>query len=354
MKGSYMRRIRIGKKFIGENEPCFIIAEAGANHDSMVERGKKLVEKAVESGVDAIKFQTYTADKLTTKAAPKYWKDDKPNETQYEVFQKLDKLTEGEWKELINYCKKLGIIFLSTPFDEESSDFLEDLGIPAFKIASADITHLPLLKHVAEKRLPMIISTGMADLDEIKEAVKTIKSSGNEDIILLHCVISYPAEIGDVNLRIIRTLQKAFPDIPIGFSDHTIGTIIPLVAVSLGAKVIEKHFTIDKKLSGSPDHRLSVNPEELREMTQKIRIVEKALGSPIKRLIESEKEGIKFARRSVVSNVSITKGTKISRSMLSVKRPGTGIPPKYIDKVVGKVAKRNIDKDEVLNWHDLE
>jgi N-acetylneuraminate synthase/N,N'-diacetyllegionaminate synthase len=349
-----MRRIRIGKKFIGKNDPCFVIAEAGANHDSMVERGKELIKKAAESGADAIKFQTYIADRLVTRTAPKYWKDDKPKETQYEVFQKLDKLTEGDWKELVSYCKKLDMIFLSTPFDEKSSDFLEKLGVPAFKIASADITHLPLLKHIAEKGLPMLISTGMANMNEIKDAIKTIKTTGNEDIILLHCVISYPTVVEDANLRIISTLQKTFPDIPVGFSDHTLGIIIPTAAVSIGARVIEKHFTIDKKLLDSPDHRLSVDPDELKEMTKNIRIVEKALGSPVKRLIESEKEGLKFARRSVVSNAPILKGVKISRSMLSIKRPGYGIQPKYIDKVIGKIAKRDIDADEVLKWDDLK
>jgi len=349
-----MKKIKIGNKFVGINEPCFIIAEAGANHDSILERGKELIRKAVEGGADAIKFQTYVAGKLTTKTAPKYWKDDKPKETQYQVFDKLDKLTENDWRELIKLCNELGIIFLSTPFDEESADFLEDLGVPAFKIASADITHLPLLKHVAKKGLPMIISTGMATIDEIKEAVEVIKSTGNKNIILLHCIISYPTAPEDANLRTIKTIQTSFPDIPIGFSDHTIGISTPTAAVALGAKIIEKHFTIDKSLPGSPDHRLSVDPEDLKLMVDSIRTVEKALGSPIKRPIEAEREGLKYARRSIVADVLIPKGTEITKSMIAIKRPGTGIQPKYLNKVLGRIAKKDIEEDEVLNWDDLE
>ena len=349
-----MKKIKIGNKFIGENEPCFIVAEAGANHDSILERGKELIRKAVEGGADAIKFQTYVSGKLTTKTAQKYWKDDKPKETQYQVFNKLDKLTKNDWKELIKLCNELGIIFLSTPFDEESADFLEDLGVPAFKIASADITHLPFLKHVAKKGLPMIVSTGMATTDEIKEAVEVIKSTGNENIILLHCIISYPTAPEDANLRTIKTLQTSFPSIPIGFSDHTIGISVPTAAVALDAKMIEKHFTIDKSLPGSPDHCLSVDPEDLKLMVDSIRTVEKALGSAIKRPIEAEREGLKYARRSIVANVCIPKGTKITKRMIAIKRPGTGIQPKYINKILGRIAKGDIEEDEVLNWDDLE
>jgi len=202
--------------------------------------------------------------------------------------------------------------------------------------------------------LPMILSTGMANIYEIKDAVKTIESTKNKDIILLHCIISYPTAIKDANLHVITTLQKIFPDIPVGFSDHTIGTIIPAVAVSLGAKIIEKHYTIDKKLPENIDHKFSLDLDDLRETIENIRMVEEALGSPIKKLTESEKNGFKLSRRSLIANSPIPRGTKINRNMISIKRPGYGIQPKYIDKVIGKIAKRDINADEVLKWDDLK
>ena len=350
-----MRKIKIGNKFVGPDEPCLIVAEAGANHDGILERGKELVRGAMEAGADAIKFQHYVAGKLVTKTAPKYWKDGKPEETQYEVFNKLDKLTKDDWRELFNYAKELGIIIFSTPFDEENVDFLEELDVPAYKVAAADITHLPLIRHISEKGKPVILSVGMATIDEIRESVKTIRSAGNEEIILLHSTTSYPTEPQYADLRMIRTLQSMFPDLPIGFSDHTLGPVIPAAAVAIGAKLVEKHFTIDKSLPGSPDHRLSVDVEEMRQMVDNIRTIEKALGSEFRNgPVEAENESVKYARRSIVANVSIPKGTKITRSMLIVKRPGTGISPKFMDMIVGKVAHRNIDEDQVLTWKDLD
>lgn len=345
-----MGKIKIGNKFVGEGEPCFIVAEAGANHNGKIELAKELVRKAAESGADAIKFQTYVAGKLATKTAPKYWADNRPKESQYEVFSKLDKLTEDEWKELAEFCRKMNITFLSTPFDVESADLLDELRVPAFKIASADITYLPLIKHAAEKGKPLILSTGMATIDEIKEAVEVIKSTGNDKIILLHCTLSYPTAFKDANLRMIHTMQEEFPDIPVGLSDHTMGTIVPIAAVASGAKIIEKHYTIDKSLPDSPDHPLSVDPGELKEMIKQIRTVEEALGSPIKRPIEAEKAALKFARRSIVANVRIPEGTVITKDMITFKRPGTGISPKFFDQVVGKKAKKTIEEDEVITF----
>jgi N,N'-diacetyllegionaminate synthase len=343
-------KIKIGNRLIGENEPTFIIAEAGANHNGSLERAKELILKAAEAGADAIKFQTYVAGKLATKTAPKYWADDKPEESQHQVFSKLDKLTDDEWRKLAEFCKKANIIFLSTPFDLKSADLLDALRVPAFKIASADITCLPLIKHVAEKGKPMILSTGMATIDEIKEAVKVIESTGNDQIILLHCTLSYPTALRDANLRMMYTIQEAFPDLPVGLSDHTIGTIVPIAAVAAGAKMIEKHYTINKSLLYSPDHPLSVDPGELKEMIKQIRIVEEVLGSPIKEPVEAEKEALKFARRSVVANVRILKGALITKDMITFKRPGTGISPKFFDQVIGKKAKRTIEEDEVITF----
>lgn len=345
-----MKKIKIGNKWVGEGEPCLIVAEAGANHNGKIELAKELARKAAEAGADAIKFQTYVAGKLTTKTAPKYWVDDKPGESQYVVFKKLDKLTEDEWKELAEFCRKMNIIFLSTPFDVKSADLLDELGVPAFKIASADITCHPLIKHVAEKGKPLILSTGMATIDEIKEAVEVVESTGNNQIILLHCTLSYPTAFKDANLRMMHTMQKAFPDIPVGLSDHTMGVIVPIAAAASGAKIIEKHYTIDKSLPDSPDHPLSVDPRELKEMIKQIRTVEEALGSPIKGPIESEKAALKFARRSIVANVRIPEGTVITKNMITFKRPGTGISPKFFNQVIGKKAKRTIEEDEVITF----
>jgi N-acetylneuraminate synthase/N,N'-diacetyllegionaminate synthase len=343
-----MKKIKIGNRFVGEGEPCFIVAEAGANHNGKIDLAKELVKKAAESGADAIKFQTYVAGKLATKTAPKYWMDNRPQETQYEVFSKLDKLTEEEWRELAEFCSEKNIIFLSTPFDVKSADLLDELGVPAFKVASADITCLPLIKHIAKKRKPLILSTGMATIEEIRDAIRVIKSVGNDQIILLHCTLSYPTAFRDANLRMMCSMQETFPDIPIGLSDHTMGTVVPIAAVAMGAKLIEKHYTIDKSLPDSPDHRLSVDPKELREMIEQIRATEEALGSPVKGPIDSEKEALKFARRSIVANVKIPKGTVITREMITFKRPGTGISPKFFEQVIGKKAKRTIEEDEVI------
>lgn len=349
-----MRKIKIENKFIGEGEACFVVAEAGANHDSVLQRGKDLIDGAVSAGFDAIKFQHYKASKIVTKTAPKYWVDPNPNETQYQIFDKLDKLTKDEWKELFDYGKKCGIIIFSTPFDEENVDFLEEIGCPAYKVAAADLTHLPLIKHIAEKGKPIFLSVGMATLGEIEDAIKTIKSVGNDDIIILHSITNYPTKPEDANLKIIQKLKTVFSDYPIGFSDHTSGPVVPTAAVALGAKVIEKHFTIDKTLPESPDHRLSVDIEEGRLMVNNIRTTEKALGTDVRMgPIEAEKEAYKYARRSIVAKVAISKGMKITKDMLAIKRPGTGIPPKFFDLVIGKTAERDIAEDEVINWNDI-
>jgi len=347
-----MKKIKIGNKVIGEDEPTFIIAEAGINHNGDIELAKKLVNIAVECGVDAIKFQTFKAEKVVAKDTPKaeyQIKNTGTDESQYEMIKKLE-LSEDEFIELYNYTKKKGLTFLSTPFDFESADFLDDL-VPAFKISSTDLTNLPFLKYVAEKGKPIILSTGMGTLGEIEEAVNTIREI-NDDLILLHCITNYPASFESLNLRVIKTLREAFK-LPVGFSDHSLGIYAPIAAVTLGAVVIEKHFTLDKNLPG-PDHKASLNPEELKEMVNAIRLIEKALGDGIKKPTPEEKKIKKVARRSLVANVNIPKGTIIKREMIAIKRPGIGIEPKYLDVVVGKRARRDIKKDEVLKWGDLE
>ncbi|MBO8161754.1 MAG: N-acetylneuraminate synthase [Thermosipho sp. (in: Bacteria)] len=349
-----VKKIKIGDKRIGENESTFVITEAGVNHNGDIELAKKLVDIAVEAGADAIKFQTFKAENVVTKNAPKadyQIKNTKSNESQYDMIKKLE-LSEEEFRELYRYAKSKGIIFLSTPFDFESADFLEDLGVPAFKVSSTDLTNLPFLEYIAEKGKPIILSTGMGTLGEIEEAINTIKDVGNEDIVLLHCITSYPVKFESLNLRTIQTLKEAFK-LPVGFSDHSLGIYAPIAAVALGAVVIEKHFTLDKNLPG-PDHKASLNPEELKEMIKWIRLIEKALGDGIKRPTPKEIEIRKVARRSIVAKVDIPKGATITKNMITFKRPGTGLPPKYYKEIIGRRARRDIRADELIYWWDVE
>lgn len=349
-----MAKIKIGEKIISENSPCFTIAEAGANHEGDVEKAFHLIDAAINAGVDAIKFQTYSASKLTTKTAPKYWDDGITGETQYDVFNKLDSLSVEDWKKIFDYAHKKNIICFSTPFDEDAVELLDSLNVPAFKIASADITHIPLIKKIASKKKPIFISTGMASMNEIHDAIKTIEDEGNRDIVIMHCITSYPTKPEEANLEMIRTLKKEFPKYIIGYSDHTLGIDIGAFSIFYGSKCIEKHFTHDKTLSTSRDHRLSLNSDDFIKLIEKIKIIEISKGKPNREEFDSEKEAIKFARRSIVSQMEISEGIEISREMLSVKRPGTGIEPKYFEKIIGMKVIQNIKKDVPITWEDLE
>ena len=349
-----MAKIKIGNVMLGDDEPCFTIAEAGANHDGSLEKALKLIDAAKESNVNSIKFQTYKASKLTTKSAPKYWNDGKSNETQFDVFSKLDGLSNDNWHEIFEYAKKKDIMCFSTPFDNDSVDLLYSLDVPAFKIASADITDIPLIELIASKQLPIFISTGMASDDEIIEAVDSIKNQGNNDIVILHCITSYPTNFEDANLSMIRSLTNQFPNHVIGFSDHTLGTTAALCSTFYGSKCIEKHFTYDKKLSTSPDHRLSLDVNDFQKLVSELRISEVSGGTDRRNSFNSESEAVKYARRSLVSKIKISKGSIISESMLEIKRPGTGIPPKFFAKIIGSIVKVDIDEDTTLEWDHIE
>ncbi len=338
-------KVRIGDRLIGEGEPCFIIAEAGSNHNGSLEQAKKMIDVATEAKADAVKFQIYQAENLYSKYTPEF--SYLKGQNVYELIKNIE--TPREWlKELARYCKGKNIDFLASAFDFDAVDIL-DKHVPAFKIASFEITDLELLKYAAEKGKPMIISTGMANLGEIEDAVNAIKSVGNEDIILLHCNSLYPTPVEVVNLKVIETMRTAFK-VPAGFSDHTLGIHIPIAAVAMGTCVIEKHFTLDRTLPG-PDHSFAIEPDELKEMVNGIRDVEKARGSGIKEKsdLESEEMYIK-ARRSIHARVDIPKGSKITRDMLIIKRPGYGIKPKFIDIIVGREAKKDIKEDEWITW----
>ena len=343
--------MKLGDKHIGKGR-TYVIAEAGVNHNGSFERAKELVRKAAEAGADAIKFQTYTADELVVKGTPKFWDwdGDKKYESQYDAYKALEGFKREWYKDLIGYCKLHNIEFLSTPFSIESADFLNSLGVSAFKIASSDMSTLPFLKHIARFQKPIILSTGASDLSEVKEAVKTIEDEGNENIVILHCTLSYPTKDEDANLEIIRTLKKQFPFYPIGLSDHTLGVFPSLVAIAMGASVLEKHYTIDKTLGESADHWLSVDPQELKEIVDGARRIEKLKGSGIKAVHDAERETRKYDKRSLVTKIPIREGQVITEEMVTYKRPGTGIWPKHLKRVVGRKVRMALPADTILVW----
>jgi N,N'-diacetyllegionaminate synthase len=347
-------KVKIADRLIGEGEPCFIIAEAGVNHNGDINLAKKLIDVAKETGADAVKFQTYKAEELVTRNAEKaryQMETTSRNESQYDMIKRLE-LSEKDFEDLFAYAQEKGIIFLSTPFDKGSVDLLNKLGVPAFKVGSGEITCFPLLKYIAKKEKPILLSTGMATLKEVEEALKVIQQGRMEDIILLHCVSSYPSKIEDMNLRAMVSLREAF-QLPVGLSDHSLGITVPIAAVALGACVIEKHFTLDKKLPG-PDHRASLEPGELRQMVTAIRDLEKAMGDGIKRPTRDEEETKKAARRSIVARVDIPQGTIITKEMLALKRPGTGLEPKHLGEIIERAAKVAIKRDELITWRALK
>jgi len=331
----------------------FVIAEVGVNHNGSIETAKKLVDIALKAGCDAIKFQTFKAEKIVTRQAKKaeyQIRNTSDLESQYEMLKVLE-LSQECHLELIKYCKCNEITFLSTPFDEESSDFLESIGLKMFKIPSGEITNKPLIQHIAKKQKPIILSTGMSTLGEVEEALEWIYEEGNTQITLLHCTSNYPTIPEDVNLRAMITLKQAF-NIKVGYSDHTLGIEIPLAAVALGATIIEKHITLSKEMEG-PDHKASLEPYELIEMVSKIRNLEKALGDGLKRPTIKEYETRTLARKSIVAVRDISTSEVINIDMLTCKRPGSGLAPKYIDMIVGKIAKRSISADEQIDLTDV-
>jgi N-acetylneuraminate synthase/N,N'-diacetyllegionaminate synthase len=354
VKGRALRdKVKIGARPVGAGEPCFIIAEAGVNHNGRVALAKKLIDVAAAAGADAVKFQTFRTENVITAGAAKARYQEQStgaDESQLEMIKKLE-LSQADFKKLSDYARRQGIIFLSTPFDKGSVDFLDKLGVPAFKIASGEITNFPLLQYIARKKKPVILSTGMSTLGEIADALDVIKAGGTGEIILLHCVSCYPARIQDTNLRVMETLRNAFK-LPVGLSDHSPGVTIPVAAAALGACVIEKHFTLDKKLPG-PDHKASLEPEELKAMVRAIRDVAGAMGSGKKRLTAEEKENKKAARRSIVAGRDIPAGTIITEAMLAIKRPGTGIEPKRLATIIGRKTKENIRRDELISLRKL-
>ncbi len=341
--------IKIGNKLIGENQPVFIIVEAGVNHNGRLDLALKLIDAASNAGADAVKFQTFKAEDVAIPAA-KMAEYQKKNigktKSQFAMLKKLE--LEGKfYKPIIERCKKRKIIFLSTPHGGfESVDFLQSLGVPAFKFGSGDLTNLPVLEYAAKFKKPMILSTGMATMIEIKEAISAVKKAGNDKIVALHCTTNYPCPIEEVNLRAMQRMMKDL-DISVGYSDHTLGIQVPIMAATLGACVIEKHFTLNKKLPG-PDHKASAESGELKELIRQVRNVSTILGSSIKKPTKGELPMLKTVRKSVVSLANIRKGEKFNKKNIGIKRPGTGIEPKYFGQLLGRKVKVDICANDLI------
>lgn len=329
-----------------------IIAEAGVNHNGSIDMAKQLVDKAAEAGVDIIKFQTFKAEKLVSKLArqAEYQKKNiggKTDDSQLSMLKKLE-LTEKDHEDLILYCRQRGIEFFSTAFDMDSIDYLHSLGLSFWKIPSGEITNYPYIKKIAQYREPVILSTGMCELDDIRNAIRVLTENGLdiEQITVLHCNTEYPTPYHDVNLRAMLEIKEKF-GVNIGYSDHTNGIEVPIAAVALGATVIEKHFTLDKSLPG-PDHKASLEPHELKVMVEAIRNIESALGDGHKKISESERNNIVVARKSIVAACFIKKGDLLSEQNLTVKRPGSGISPMRWNDVIGTEAIKDFEEEEQI------
>lgn len=338
----------------------FIIAEAGVNfYDTARERGVSPLEEAIRyvdeakaAGIDAIKFQSYKADTIVSKNSPAYWDTTKETtKTQYELFQKYDSFGEKDYRCLCEHCRQMGIMFMSTPFDYESADYLCDM-VDIYKISSSDLTNLPFIQHIAEKRKPIFLSVGAAYLSEVEAAVRAVQSAGCEDLALLHCVLSYPCKYEDANLNVIRTLGQIFPNLRIGYSDHTLPdkTMSVLTAAYLlGAEIIEKHFTLDKSLPGN-DHYHAGDPKDFKMAIENMRLLNTALGQREKTVLACEQIPRREARRSLVLTRDMRKGEVLRREDLMAKRPGTGISPASQEIVVGRSLVRDCPADTVLTW----
>lgn len=327
-------------RLIFDNKPCFIIAEIGSNHNGKISQAKRLIEAAKETGADAVKFQSFTAGGLVLRKSASF--------DTVKKFQLPDRWLEG----LYSFAKKIGIIFLCTPFEEKKANLLNRIGVPAFKIASGEINNIPFLQHIAKLKKPIILSTGASYLKEVEKAVRVIKNTGNKDIILLHCVSNYPAKLEDFNLRAMLTLKNKFK-LPVGISDHTPGITIPIAAVALGAKIIEKHLTLSRKLKG-PDHYFALEPYEFKKMAEEIRKLEKALGDGIKRPVEDEFGERIGARRSIYAACDISPGEIIRKDKIKTVRHAYGIAPEKINSILGKTAKSKIKKEEAVTFQDLK
>lgn len=332
----------------------FIIAEAGVNHNGKLDLAKQLVDLAVEAGADAIKFQTFKAEESTGAYAEKaeYQKENMPiEESQLDMIKKLE-LPFEQFIEIQNYCKSKGIQFISTPDGTESLNFLVSINVPLIKIGSTEVSNIEFLKEIGDTGKEIILSTGMSTLGEVEKAISVIKSTGNNNVKIMHCTTDYPTAVDDVNLRAMVTMREAFK-VSVGLSDHTTGNEAAIAAVALGAEFIEKHITLDKEMEG-PDHKASMDLHDFKRYVKAIRDTEKLLGDGIKKPTARELIIMKDVRRSIVANQDLKEGTIIEKNMLTYKRPGNGIKPELAEAIVGRMLKRNIRHDELIMWEDLK
>jgi sialic acid synthase SpsE len=347
-------KLRIGDRLVGPGEPPYLIAEAGSNHNRDLGTALALIDAAAAAGADAVKFQTFTADALVARTsdpiAVLHDEFSKYGRTVHEMFAAVE-MPVGWLPKLREHAISRQITFLSTPFDERSADVLADLELPAYKIASYEVVHLALLRHVARKGKPVLISTGMASLGEIEDAITAVRAEGNDQVAIFHCPIGYPVPAELVNLAVIDTLRQAF-GVPVGLSDHSRGTAVPVAAVARGANLIEKHYTLDATQSG-PDHDFAVEPHELEALVRGCREAFDAIGEGRKICLPSERLHYLRGRRSLFAAVDIAEGTEITPAMLSVLRPGTGLPPRFLETIVGRRARRAISAFEPIGWDDV-
>ena len=349
-------QVLLGRRTLHPRSPPYVIAEIGVNHEGSLTQAMRLIELAAEGGADAAKFQSYTADTLASRDSPAYWDTTKePTSSQHELFEKYSNFGENEYVELAGHCSAVDIDFLCTPFDDRSVEFLEPL-VPAYKVASADLTNLPFLGRIASKGKPVVLSTGASTLAEIDLAVDTLERGGSGEIVLLHCILNYPTQNQNAHLRMITGLLRVFPDRLVGYSDHTLPdeSMTALVAAHLlGAVVIEKHFTHDKNLAGN-DHYHAMDVADLKRFTALVGEIHQLLGSTdVKAPIASEEVSRRNARRSIVVNRPVRSGDVLRDEDLTYKRPGSGVSPIHWCEVVGRIASRDLAVDEVLQWEDL-
>ena len=343
----------VNGRAIGPGAPVFVVAEAGVNHNGSLDMARRLIDVAVAAGADAVKFQTFDADALVSDTAPTaaYQREATGGAARQKEMLEALELDAAAHVALCEHARVRGILFFSTPFDESSADRLEALGVPLFKVPSGEITNLPILRHLAAKKRPLIVSTGMATMDEIVVALDTLRAAGDPPVALLHCVSAYPAPPAEMNLRAMDTLAARF-GCAVGLSDHTLGLEISIAAVARGAAIVEKHFTLDKGLPG-PDHRASLDPDELAGLVRAIRAVESALGDGVKRPMPSEADTRRVARKSLVAARALRAGERLTPDRVAIKRPGTGIPPTALEQALGRVVRRDLRADEVIEWSAL-
>jgi N-acetylneuraminate synthase len=351
-------------KQILEKNGFFIIADIGVNYYdiadkenlSLLDAAKKMIEKAAINGADAVKFQTYKTERIVSKHAPAYWDlNEEPTDSQYKLFKKYDKFDFEEYEELTEFCNQKNVIFMSTPFDFIAADYLDKL-MPIFKISSSDLTNTPFIEHIAKKNKPIFLSTGAATLGEIERAISTIKSTGNNEICLFHCILDYPTQFKDINLNMIKHLADIYPEYIIGFSDHTKpddSMLVTTIAYTYGAKIIEKHFTLDKNLPGN-DHYHAMEPSDLHNLREKIKFVQKISGQYHKQPMPCEMNSRTHARRSIIANRDILKGDIITQEKVTFKRPGTGIPPFMIDYIIGGTALEDLREDDIITFDKVK